>query len=50
MEARKAQVELLKAVVDNVDLLTCGFVPFQNFTMKHTGENWQIEMEAVQPE
>jgi hypothetical protein len=50
MEARRAQVGLLRALTDNIELLNCGFKPFQKFTMRHTGEVWLVEMEAVQSE
>jgi len=49
-EARRLQVALLRAMTDNIELLNCGFLPFQKLTMKHTGDVWQIEMEAVQDE
>jgi hypothetical protein len=49
-EARRAQVELLRSLTDNIELLNCGFSPFQKLSMKHNGEVWTVEMEAVQPE
>jgi hypothetical protein len=50
MQARMAQVALLRSLTDNVELLNCGFSPFQKLSMRHTGDVWLIEMEAVQPE
>ena len=50
MEARQAQVGILRALTDNIELLNCGFKPFQKLTMRHTGEVWLVEMEAVQSE
>lgn len=50
MKARMAQVALLRSLTDNVELLNCGFLPFEKLTMRHTGDVWLIEMEAVQPE
>jgi len=50
IEGRKAQVDLLRALTENIELMNCGFKPFQKLSMKHTGENWSIEMEAVQSE
>lgn len=50
MEARRAQVALLRGLTDNIELLNCGFKPFQKLTMRHTGEVWLVEMEAVQSE
>lgn len=50
IEARRAQVAILRALTENIELLNCGFVPFQKLSMKHTGSNWLVEMEAVQSE
>ena len=50
MAARQAQVALLRALTDNIELMNCGFLPFQKLTMRHTGEVWLVEMEAVQSE
>lgn len=50
MAARQAQVALLRALTDNIELMNCGFKAFEKLTMRHTGEVWLIEMEAVQSE
>jgi len=50
IEARKQQVELLRQLTANIELMNCGYSPFQKLTMKHTGELWLIEMEAVTSE
>lgn len=50
LEGRRQQVELLKALTSNIELMNCGYSPFQKLTMRHTGEAWLIEMEAVATE
>lgn len=48
--ARALQVSMLRTLTDNIELMNCGFKPFQKLNMRHTGEQWVVEMEAIQPE
>jgi len=47
MEAGIRQFELLRALVDNPMLGYCGNVLFQTLKMKHTGDRWELELEAI---
>lgn len=50
IEGRRQQVDLIRQLGDNIELMNCGFSPFQRLTMRHTGEAWLIEMEAISSE
>lgn len=50
LQARMQQVEMLRQLTSNPELMNCGYAPFQRLTMRHTGEAWVIEMEAVATE
>lgn len=50
IEGRRQQVEMIRQLSDNIELMNCGFSPFQRLVMRHTGEAWLIEMEAVSSE
>lgn len=46
-KARMEQMRLLKTLADTAELQNCGYWPFQKMSMKHTGEVWIIELEAI---
>ena len=50
VQGRQQQVQLLRQLSENIELMNCGFSPFQKLNMRHTGEVWLIEMEAISAE
>lgn len=47
MQARAAQISLLRTISDNPELQLCGLIPFQKMNVRHTGECWIVELEAI---
>jgi hypothetical protein len=47
VEARREATELLRALVSNPELLSCGYSPFQTLAMFHDGERWIVELQAT---
>lgn len=47
---RMEQMRLLRTLADSPELQMCGFYPFQKMSVRHTGEFWLIELEAIGPE
>lgn len=46
LEARKRQFDFMRELADNVNLLDCGYSPFQRLSIRHNGTCWQAEAEA----
>jgi UDP-N-acetylenolpyruvoylglucosamine reductase len=47
MQGRMQQVETLRQLTSNPELMNCGYSPFQRLVMRHNGEAWVIEMEGI---
>ena len=48
--ARQEQMRMLRTLADSPELQLCGFYPFQKMSVRHTGDCWLIELEAIGPE
>jgi hypothetical protein len=46
-KARMEQMRLLRTLAETPELQNCGYFAFQKMNMRHTGEVWVIELEAV---
>lgn len=46
-EYKFLQWELLRQIVDQPDLVQCGFLPYEKLKVFHTGQHWVAEAEAV---
>ncbi len=44
------RVRMLRTLAETPELQMCGYYPFQKLSMRHTGEMWIIELEAIGPE
>lgn len=49
-EARVLQHQMLEMLAQDVSMLACGHAPFQKMTMRHDGERWVVEAEALADE
>jgi hypothetical protein len=45
-EKRIRQWQMIQALANTPDLMTCGTVPFESMKMGFSGERWLIEMQA----
>lgn len=47
IQARMEQISMLRTLADTPELHLCGLYPYQKFSMRHNGDCWIIELEAV---
>ncbi len=45
--SRIAQARLIEALAEDLSLVACGGVPFEKLVIRHDGEYWIAEAEAV---
>jgi hypothetical protein len=45
-EAKIHQTLFLDWLMDNKEMLNCGYQPFQKMSIRHNGTSWQAELEA----
>lgn len=46
-DARVLQHQMLETLAQDVSLAACGHATFQKLTMRHDGERWVVEAEAL---
>ncbi len=47
---RVAQVDILRALVDQPQLLRCGLAMCDTLKLSHNGTSWQLDMESIETE
>lgn len=50
IQANTERMRMLRTIADTPELQMCGYYPFQKLSMRHTGEMWIIELEAIGPD